>query len=94
VKLTLPFRVYHYDNSALNPLKLKNVSDKSRRENKNTNFAPNNFLFRKSCPLLDNVENAVERGRPQMTQYGAEMMQFAYRIAKQEYGHIFKTFNP
>ena len=33
---------------------MKNVSDKSCRENQNTHFAPKN-IFRKSCRCLDNV---------------------------------------
>ena len=51
-------------------LRVKNVSDKSCRENRNTHFEFNNFFFprRKSCLLLDNVEkNIIEWGRAQMT---------------------------
>jgi len=33
-------------------LRIRNVSDKSRRENQNTHFMFSNF-FRKSCPLWD-----------------------------------------
>ena len=35
---------------------MRNVSVKSRRENQNTHFTFNSFLFRKSCRLWDNVE--------------------------------------
>ena len=35
---------------------MRNVSDKSCRENQNTHFMFNNFFFRKSCWVGDNVE--------------------------------------
>ena len=41
--------------SRLIPLTLRNVLDKSCRENQNTRFMFNN-IFRKSCRLWDNVE--------------------------------------
>jgi len=46
--------------------RIRNVSDKSRRENHNTHFMFNNFFFffRKSYRLW---ENTVEPGKPQMT---------------------------
>jgi Fe-S oxidoreductase len=37
-------RMYIYDNISLNLLRMKNVSDKSCRENKNTHFIFNNFF--------------------------------------------------
>jgi hypothetical protein len=37
-------------------LTMRNVSDKRCRENQNTHFMFNNFFFRKSCRLWDNVE--------------------------------------
>jgi hypothetical protein len=37
-------------------LTMRNVSDKNCRENQNTHFLFNNFFFRKSCRLWDNVE--------------------------------------
>jgi hypothetical protein len=37
-------------------LRMRNVSDKSCRENQNTYFAFSNFFFRKSCRVWDNVE--------------------------------------
>ena len=48
-------------------LTVRNVSDKSCRENQNTHFVSNNF-FLKSCRLWDNVKKkiAVEAGRRQM----------------------------
>jgi hypothetical protein len=36
--------------------RMKNVSDKSCRENQNTPFMFNNFFLKKSCLLWDNVE--------------------------------------
>ena len=49
-------------------LRIKNVSYKSCRENQSTHFLFNNFFFRKSYRLWDNVQkNILERGRPQMT---------------------------
>jgi hypothetical protein len=47
---------------------MRNVSDKSCRENQNTHFVFNNFFPRKSYRLWNNVEkNITERGSPQMT---------------------------
>jgi hypothetical protein len=37
-------------------LRMRNVSDKSCTENQNTLFIFNNFFFRKSCRLWDNIE--------------------------------------
>ena len=45
-------------------LRMRNVSDKSCRENQNTHFVFPNFFFRKSYRTRDNT---VERGRPHMT---------------------------
>jgi len=36
--------------------RMRNVSDKSCRENENTHFSFNNFFFFKLCHLWDNVE--------------------------------------
>jgi len=38
-------------------LRMRNVSDKSCRENQNANFIFSNTLVRKSCLLWENVEN-------------------------------------
>jgi hypothetical protein len=47
--------------------RMKNIWDKSCRENQNTHFVFNNFfLSLKSCRLWHSVENIVELGRPQM----------------------------
>jgi hypothetical protein len=46
-------------------LRMKNVSDKSCRENQNARFVFNNF-FRKSC-LFSSEKNIAKQGRPQMT---------------------------
>jgi len=35
---------------------MRNLSDKSCRENQNTHFVFGNFFFRKSCRLWDDVE--------------------------------------
>jgi len=43
-------------------LKMRKVSDKSRRENQNTHFLLNNFCFRKSRLLWDNVEKYFRAG--------------------------------
>jgi len=47
---------------------MSNISDKICRENQNTHFMFNHFLFRKSCRLVDNVEKPG-RVRSQMTIY-------------------------
>jgi hypothetical protein len=46
---------------------MRNVSDKSCRENHNPHFVFNNFFFRKSYRLWDMWKNIVERGRAHMT---------------------------
>jgi len=43
----------------------KNFSDRTCRENQTTHFMFNNFSFRKSCRLCDNVENSAELDRAQ-----------------------------
>jgi len=46
-------------------LRMKNVSDKSCKENQNTHFMFNNFL--KNCAVYEITwENIVELGRPQI----------------------------
>jgi hypothetical protein len=47
-------------------LRIRNVSDKSCRENQNTTFVISNFFF-KPCLLEDSVEKFVESDRPPMT---------------------------
>jgi hypothetical protein len=42
---------------------MRNVSDKSCRENQNIHFMFNNFFFRKSSPLWDNVEKYFRTGQ-------------------------------
>jgi len=52
-----------------------NVSDKTCRENQNTNFVFRNFFFRKLCCLWENMEKYCRAGRPQMTiLYGASTL--------------------
>ena len=43
---------------------MRDVLDKICRENQNTHFMFNNFFFRKSNRLLDNVEKYDEARRP------------------------------
>jgi len=43
--------------------KTRNFSDKSCTENQNTHFMFNNFFFRKSCRLWDNVEKYCTAGQ-------------------------------
>jgi hypothetical protein len=48
-------------------LRMKNISCKPCRENRNTHFTLNNFFF-ENCALCEICgKNNVERGRPQMT---------------------------
>jgi len=44
-------------------LRMRNVSDQSRRENQNTRFISITFFFRKSCSLRDNVEKYCRAGQ-------------------------------
>jgi len=46
-------------------LRIKNISDKSCTETRNTHFIFSS-VFRKSCRLWNNVENVTQPGRPQM----------------------------
>ena len=48
--------IYNYYNISLNLLRMRNVSDRSCRENQNTHFCWITFS-RKSCRLWDNVYN-------------------------------------
>ena len=52
--------------SGLVPIRIKNVSDKSCRENQNTRFTFN-FFFSKIIPFMRQTgRNIVERGKPQI----------------------------
>jgi len=42
---------------------MRNISHKICRQNKNTHFTFNNFLYRKSCRLWDNVEKFCTAGQ-------------------------------
>jgi hypothetical protein len=44
-------------------LRIRNLSDKSCRENQNTHFVFSDFFFRKSCRLWDNVEEYGRAGQ-------------------------------
>jgi len=47
---------------------MRNVLDRSCRENQNTHFMFSNFFStQESCQLWDNEENAAELDRPQTT---------------------------
>ena len=48
-------------------LRMRNVSDKSCRENRNTHFVFNSTPPRKWCRLWDSAKKNVEPDRPQMT---------------------------
>ena len=54
--LLCDLRWFHTDVSGFNSSYNKFFSNKSCRENQNTNFTFNNFFFRISCRLWDNVE--------------------------------------
>jgi hypothetical protein len=57
-------------------LRIRNVSNKSGRQNRNTHFMFNN-VFRKSSRLWDKFKKMVEPNRPQFTIYhDAEKMRF------------------
>jgi len=47
-------------------LRMRNVSERSCRENQNTHFMFNNIFFRKLCLLWDNAEEYCRAGRPQI----------------------------
>jgi hypothetical protein len=47
--------------------RIRNVSDKSCRENQNIHFTSNYFFFLQSCGLRDEVGKCVEPDRQQMT---------------------------
>ena len=61
--------------------RMKSVSDKCCRENRNTHFMFNNFFW---CHLWDNVEYIVEPGRPQKT---TRRMRIASWIPKSTNAH-------
>jgi hypothetical protein len=71
--------------------KIRNISDKSCRENQNTDFMFGNLFSRKSCRLWGNVGNMVQPDRPQMTVYGACALHSGH--LRQEYRHAFIIFN-
>jgi len=49
-------------------LRMRNVSAKSCRENRNVHFMFNDFFFFENCALYDTIcKNTVGPGRPQMT---------------------------
>jgi hypothetical protein len=48
-------------------LRMRNVADKSCRENQNTHFVFGNFFFEKGTVNEIMYKSIVQRGRPQMT---------------------------
>ena len=70
-------------------LRTRNSSDKSRRANQNTHFTFNNFTFRKSCRLWDNVEKYSIIG--QATDY--KMAHAHCILDTQGYKKTFKIWN-
>jgi hypothetical protein len=48
-------------------IRMRNVSDKSSRENQNTHFVFSNFFFKSRAVCEIMWKNVVERDRPQMT---------------------------
>jgi hypothetical protein len=59
--------MFNYDNSSLNLLRMRNVSDKICRENENTHFVFSEFLTENRAVYEIMWKNIVEWGRPQMT---------------------------
>jgi hypothetical protein len=55
---------YIYDNTALTSSQNEKCFRQSWRENQNTPFMFNNFFFRKSCRLWENVKNIIQPDRP------------------------------
>jgi hypothetical protein len=60
-------------------LRMRNIWDKSCRENPNTHFVFNNFFFRKSFGLWANVGKYIRAGQTKMT---IRRMHIACRIRK------------
>jgi len=69
-------------------LRIRDVPDRSFRENQNTHFMFNNF-FRKLCHLRYNVENIVELERPQITVWCVCISRWYLRLQT----HTFKVYN-
>ena len=55
--------IYIFDHISLILLRMRNVLDKSSREDQNTHFIINRFLFRKLCRLWDNLEKCSNVGQ-------------------------------
>jgi hypothetical protein len=67
-------------------LAMTNVSDQSCRESQNTNFILNNFFFRTSCHLWDNIKKKSGRAI-EATDDSIRRMRFAYRLIKATVRH-------
>ena len=61
--------MYIYDNISLNSYRMKNISEKMCKENKNTHFTFNNIYSEYSAVYEIMWKNMVQLGRPQMTIY-------------------------
>jgi len=69
---------------------MRNVSDKSCRENQNTYFMFHNFFFGNRAVYEIMWKNIVERGRPQMTIW---RMRISCWITKATHTHTLTTHN-
>jgi len=69
-------------------LRLRNISDKSRRENQNTHFMFKHVFIYKNRAVYEIMwKNNVESGRTQTLQHGGGQMRFAYRINSATHTH-------
>ena len=84
IKGTLHAHICTFKISRWIVLRMRNVSDKICRENRNTHFMINKF-FRKSCSLWDSMKNMVEPNWPQMT---IRHMRIACWIPRSKNSHI------
>ena len=78
-----------------NILRMRNVSDKSCRENKNTHFMFNDFVFsffRKSCRLWDKVQKYCTAGQAAGDSI-TRWMRFACRAPTQQHRHNLLILN-
>jgi len=61
--------IHFFTISRLFPLRIRNVSDRSCRENQNTHFVFSNFIFGNRAFYEKMWKNIVEPDRPQMTMW-------------------------
>jgi len=72
---------------------MRNVSDKSCRENQNTHFMFN-FFFRKSCSLCDNVEKYCRPDRPQIRIWRMHISCWVSKARNTHWEHVILTAFP